>query len=223
VLGLPGLAVADNIAQISEVATQGNQYILTNPGSSTGQETFTASVQVEFSFNTAVYTGLPVNDLATLTMSASTSGHASSTYGIDVEGGFSGYFEIIDNVTGNDLLSATFGPGAGISGIDLGSGMTFYDSDTEAAPNDVTFQSDYLNFQNYSGTEVMTFSLSNLSSVLRIAADQFLASTTGSATATFSATPPPTVLPEPGTLVMAGAALLGLGFAFRKRRLRRAL
>ncbi len=228
VLGVPGLALASQLAVVSEINTQNNDYILTDPGISAadgGIETLTASSEVELSFNTALNSGLPSNIDATLTLTAQT-----TTSGILIGGpggeeyqpGFSGTFSIVSGLYG-DLLSGTFTT-ASITGGDGGSAMTFSVSDS-GVNNQVTFASQIINFSAYSGTEALSFALTNLTPALALdASDSFLASTTGAGVDTFSANPlPPVVTPEPRTLVLSGAALLGIGLALRKRKLLRVL
>lgn len=217
VLGLPSMALADQIAQVNEALGQGNAYILTDNGT---YETFTVTnLPVTFSFASGLNIGIPQNTSATLNLYASTSTTATGTSQLD-EGGFSGSFSIISSLYGN-LLSGSFGPIGDLSG--RGSGMTF--SDSTPPPSEVAFTSQYLDFVKYSGTLALSFALSNVTPALSInVADHFLASTTGSGVDTFSATPvPPVVAAEPETLVLSGVLLLGIARLLRKRKLQSAL
>jgi hypothetical protein len=229
VLGLPGLALADQIAQVNEQTGQGNAYILMNNYTLDGTEVLSVTnLPVYFSFSTFLDITIPnpvsQNESALLNLyvtSTTPGGGFSSTI---VQAGFSGTFSIIDNSggvnNGLNLLSGTFSASATISGIVDGNGMTFYDTDTSKLPNEVTFTSSFLNFAYYTGTEVASFSLSNLLNVLDLDTHNYLVSTTGAGTATFSATPtPPVITAEPETLLLSGAALLGIGLILRKRKL----
>ena len=221
-IGLPSLAMADQIAQVNEALGQGNAYILTDKFSVNGTETFTVTnLPVYFSFNSNLGTGVPQNVDAILNVSATstTVGSSSPDGSQDSQGGFVGSFSITSGVYGN-LLSGTFASAGYAQGADGGNGLTFTDTDTTKKPNEVVFTSQYLNFNYYVETEVMSFALSNLSSPLALDLNNFLVSNTGSGVDTFSATPlPPPTPAEPGTVLLSGAALLGIGLVLRKRRL----
>jgi hypothetical protein len=229
ILGLPGLALAEQIAQISEQIGQGNAYVLTDDYSVNGTEVFTVTnLPVYFSFSTDLDITIPnpvaQNESGLLNLSV-TSTTAGGGYLTQIgQGGFTGAFSIIDNSggvnNGMNLLSGTFSTSASIGGTVGGHGMTFSDTDTDLLQNEVTFTSSFLNFAYYTGTEVATFSLSNLQNVLALDTHNFLVSTTGAGTGTFSATPtPPVLTAEPETLLLSGAALLGIGLVLRKRKL----
>jgi hypothetical protein len=220
---VPGLAVAEQIVQISEVNTQANVFTITDNGTGTGgSETLTVtSAEIYFSYSTDLLTGIPQNELAYFSMTATTTTSATEDpYGDITAPGFSGSFSITDAASGQNLLSGTFASSGHISGTSGGDEMTFADSDTTQRPNEVTYTSAYLNFSGVT-TEAFSFSMSNVTPALALDAnDQFLEGTTAAGTATFSATPPPIVVAEPGTLVLAGGALLGIGLIVRRRRLR---
>jgi len=238
--GLSGLALADNIAQISSVA-QGNVYNLLNPDSPSGTLSFTGADQVDFAFDPTLGITVPGEQtsgetLATLTFTATTTTHASSVllYGTvyeDIQGGFTGSFLVTDNTGGGTLLSGNFGPNGVITGIDGGNGMTFQDSASGGSP-ELTFWSPYVNFSYYSGSLDLSLGFSNLAQPLAVV-DSFLGGTgtvpknsdtgtsnnSGTAVYTLSATPLPPVTAEPGTVLLSGAALLGIGLFLRKRKL----
>jgi hypothetical protein len=228
VLGLP-LALAENIVQVSEQAGQGNAYVLTDGYTNSGVETLTVSnLPVYFSFNTDLDVTVPnpvnQNESALLTLSVRSTEAGAALGGLVEQGGFSGSFTIIDNSggvnQGYNLLSGTFAGSASVSGISGGTEMTLSDTDTGTLPNEVQFTSAYLSFVHYSGTEAASFTLSNLSAALTLDLNDFLESNTGSGVDTFSATPqPPVTTAEPETLLLSGAALLGIGLFLRKRKL----
>jgi hypothetical protein len=216
VVGLPGLAVADELLTWGEVNSESNDFTLTNVGT---YETFTATSDISVNFNSVLTTGLPSTVSATLTLNASTATAATGSSTLD-EGGWSGSFTIIDTVAGADygtnLLSGTFGPIGDLSG--RGHSMTF--SDSTPPGSEVVFTSDYLNFNNYSGDLAFSWSMSNITPALQIVADGFLNSVTGAGSGNFSADPlPPVIAPEPSTLLPIGVALAGLGLVLRKRKL----
>jgi hypothetical protein len=229
VLGLPGLALADQIAQVNEQTGQGNAYILTNDYSLNGTEVFTVTnLPVSFSFSTflniAIPNPVPQSESGLLNMDVTSTTAGGSGFGSIGQSGFSGTFSIIDNSggvnNGLNLLSGTFNGNATISGAPGGNGMTFFDTDTSLLPNEVTFTSSFLNFTYFAGTEVASFGLSNLQTVLDLDSHNYLVSTTGAGVDTFSATPtPPVMTPEPETPLLSGAALLGIGLVLRKRKL----
>jgi len=222
-LFLPAVVLADNIGQINQVL-QGNDFILTD---NTTNETLTGTTQVYFTYAPGLVPLFGVNQqAATLTISAQT---FTATDGSDlIEGGWSGYFKIIDNYNNQNLLTGTFGTYNGDAPTGKGSlngdgyEMTFADSTSATSTTQVVFTSAYLNFMGSTQHQAFSFSLSNLSPVLSIETDNFLSSATAAGTGTFSATPGPTPMgPEPATLWLTAGALAGFGFLVRKRKLRR--
>jgi len=230
VLGLPSVALGDQIAQISEV-DQTNSYVLTDNYSVNGQEIFSVTnLAVKFSFdpNLPIVFPDPVlqNELALLNVYVTSTTPGGSGFGSIGQSGFSGTFSITDNSggvnQGNNLLSVTFGGNGSVSGIPDGNGMQFNDSDTGTLTNEVMFTSAYLNFSYYTETEVAQFTVSDLVNSFALDSHDFLVSNNGAGVGTFSATPtPPVVTAEPDTVVLvSGAALLGIGIVLRKRRFR---
>jgi hypothetical protein len=149
--------------------------------------------------------------------------------------GYAGTFSFTDAAGGLDpgalLLMGTFAvtgspatTGAQFSSSMGGSGGSFDASATAGNLNQLVLTSAFLNFSNQT-EEDSSFSLSSLNpnfAVGTITNDQaypgagpFLASGTG----TFSSNPGPSTVPEPGTVcLMAGAGLIGIGLARRRKR-----
>jgi hypothetical protein len=97
--------------------------------------------------------------------------------------------------------------------------MTFQSADSSYHLTAVTFTSDYLNFNYYTETLALSWSMSNLKPVLSIT-DDFLTSNNSAGSGNFSADPLPPVVAEPETLLLSGAALLSIGLFLRKQKLR---
>ena len=217
VVGLPGLALAAELATWAEISTEGNDFILTENASS---ESWTATTSITFNFSTLLDTGVPQGTDATLTLNASTTGDAYNNGGpggTDGESGFTGTFTIISS-WGTNLLSGNFSFGS-LSGTDGGNAMTFQSADSSYHLTAVTFTSDYLNFNYYTETLALSWSMSNLKPVLSIT-DDFLTSNNSAGSGNFSADPLPPVVAEPETLLLSGAALLSIGLFLRKQKLR---
>jgi hypothetical protein len=214
-MGLPGLAFADEILTWGEVNQEHNDFVLADNGTN---ETFSAVSDISVNVNSALDTVLPSILYATLTLNATTHNTATGSGTLD-EGGWSGTFSIIDDADGSNILSGSFGTQySDLSGH--GKSLTFQDSTPPAT--EVYFSSDYLDFNTYLGDLGFAWSMTNVTPIVSKAADGFLISLTAAGSGSFSATPlPPVVTPEPDTLVLlSGAALLGIGLALRKRRLR---
>jgi len=213
---LPGLACAIELATWAEIGAEGNDFILTDNHSS---ESWTATTGITFSFSSLLDTGVPQNTYATLTLNSLTTTAAYNNGGpggTDGESGFTGTFAIISS-WGTNLLSGSFSYGA-LSGTDGGKAMTFQSADSIYHLTADTFTSDYLNFNYYTETLAISWSMTSLAPALSVV-DSFLGSNTSAGSGNFSADPLPPVVAEPETLVLSGATLLGIGLVLRKRRL----
>ncbi|MGB7762187.1 MAG: hypothetical protein WBL61_20305 [Bryobacteraceae bacterium] len=227
-LGLPSLALADQLATWAEINAENNDFSLTDNGSS---ETFTGTSDITFIFSSALGITVPGQAVdgavdAIMTLSVTTTSNVGQLGSLDVQAGFHGSFTITDDVPGVDygdnLLSGTFASDAEISGTDGGYSMGFTDSDTKTLPpNEVVFSSAFVNFNYYTESDSVNFSFTNLIPALALdVSDKFLASNTSAGSGTFSATPlPPPFTAEPHTMVLIGAGLVGLGVVLRKRKL----
>ena len=235
VVFLPGLAMAEQIASFIE-QIQTNSFIVTDNVTS---ETVTASVEIEFSFSPDLGIAVPGNEYAILSLTATTTtGLTQADLPFVFDKGYYGSFSIIDNdyvgcpltctstpgpYFGDNLLSATFGTpttGAGLLTGQVG-GNGFGLADTDVANNSqITFSSDFLNFLDFSSSNQISFTTSNENPVLAVDSNtMFLTNTTAVGSGDFSANPVPPLTAEPGTVLLSGAALLGIGLFLRKRKL----
>jgi hypothetical protein len=212
-LAVAGTAGASQIAQFTEV-NQTNDFIFTNIG--TGVD-FDATSLINFTFAPGL--GTPFDGIArqaTLTLTSTSSTAGVDNGGNDTQGGFSGTFTIIDKLTGNNLLSGTFGPSGAVSGGNGGQTATFQDS--TPPKSEVVFTSFYLDFTPSTVQQAFAFSLSNLNPALTLDAKGFAQNAAGAGTGTFSAQPlPRSDSPEPATVTTIGMALIGLSIYLRKR------
>jgi PEP-CTERM motif len=202
--------------------------------------TVSASGAVEFAFSGI--SGLPFSgsQAATFSLTGTKStdkgncGTACATNDSYTQPGYSGTFSFTDTALGTNLLSGTFATKTGsplTTGAQVGStigghGGSFDASDDAGNLTQIVFTSKYLTFKNVT-SETASWSLSSLETALG-AGFAVGAVTTGTAypsgtfdaaaTGTFSTTPAPTsATPEPGTLVLIGGGLLGLGIARRRK------
>jgi hypothetical protein len=200
--------------------------------------TVSATGNVQFTFSGVA--GLPFSgaQAATLSLSATSTqigncGTACATNDSYTEPGYSGTFSFTDVALGTDLLSGTFSikPGsASTTGAQLGStigghGGSFDASDDSGNLTQISFASTYLSFANVT-TETASWSLSSLETALgagfavgTVTAGQAYPSGTygAAATGTFSTTPAPTATPEPASLSLIGAGLIGFGVLRRRK------
>jgi hypothetical protein len=181
--------------------------------------------------------GNPV--LANFTLNASSTSNGScGTAGCPngdsfTQQGFTGSFQYIvaaGPFLGMNLLSGTFNTsatpansGGTVSQSVGGTGGSYLASQTGSNPTAVVFSSDFLNFAGVS-LETGAWGLSALSpnfAVNGTGTGAALGTTfSGAQVATFSSEPPPTAgnaAPEPATMVLMGAALVGLGMIGKKR------
>lgn len=211
-LFLPGVALADQISQFLEQIGGPDFSIIDN----VTYQTFsgTSFVNVIFDqpgnwFGTQAQPG-------TLVWSGTSTTTPIGGGSYWTEGGFNGWFSILDGV-GNNLFSGTF---QGATLITIGQSAFFADT---GGPPTVTFTSRYLDFTpSVSFTLSLAMTLTGLDS--QNPTDHFLVFDQAAATGTFYATPPPNVItPEPAALLLSGGALLGMGFLLRKRKRRQVL
>jgi hypothetical protein len=149
------------------------------------------------------------------------------------EAGYSGTFSFTDAVAGSlfgtNFLSGTFAvtgspatTGAQFTS-NIGSGnASFTASSTAGNLNQLIFTSAYLNFSPTTTEEVASFSLSSLIPSFTVTTPinnqaypngTFAAAGSG----TFSSNPAPSSTPEPATLGLVGAALIGMGVIRRRK------
>ena len=234
-----GMARADEtFAQFNEVDSTVQQWSLSTSASDV--TSLVASGQVEFSFSGIL--GLPFSgpQVATFSLSASTSqpgdcGKVCGSGDSVSQFGYSGSFSFIDTAMPDgeqDLLSGVFAVTGSPSttgaqyGANIGSTSgTFTASATPGNLSQLTLTSDYLNFSDQT-EETAAFALSSLIPAFAVGPvttglegstafpDSSVDPFTSSGAGTFSSNPGPT--PEPATLFLLGGGLLGLGFMRRK-------
>lgn len=208
------VANAGQVAQFFE--TNGTQDF-SIAGDGTTNNTFNASSLITFTFSGTIPGGNPYpgTHQAVLTLTSSTTMTAALITGNISQGGYSGSFSIIDNATSNNLLSGTFSSDGVLSGLDGGDAATFVES---RPPDTVNFSSFYLDFSN-STSQTISLSLSNLVANLSRNANNYLNPATGAGSGTFSADPLPTAtVPEPATVALFGAGIIGLYMIRRHRK-----
>jgi hypothetical protein len=210
-----------------------NQWSVTesNGGSTV---TVAASGQIYFTFLTAGTPYGTVPQLATFSLSATstTPGNCGASCGAGdtySEQGYSGGFTSTDVADGTNLLSGIFSTvagseattGAQFSSSMGGSGGSFNASATAGNLNQLVLSSTYLSFTNQT-MENASFALSSLQPNFAVGtvtagkaypSGNFVASGTG----TFSSDPGPLVTPEPATLGLIGAGLVGLSLLRRRK------
>jgi hypothetical protein len=177
-------------------------------------------------------------ELATFTLNATSTslGNCASNCGAGdgfTQAGYSGTFSFTDDVAGalfgTNFLSGTFAvtgspatTGAQLTS-NLGSGnASFTASATAGNLTQLIMTSAYEAFSGSTTQEVASFSLSSLIPNFAITtpvADQAYpsGSFTAAGSGTFSSNPPPTVSPEPTTMILIGAGLLGMGLISRRK------
>jgi hypothetical protein len=174
---------------------------------------------------------VPITATLTITGDSSTTSGSVNTGSFLTQSGYqAGTFSIVGTGTYAGLgtiLSGTFGGNgannSGISGSAAGYSATFSSSDGVSNYSEVIFNSALWNFATSNGIESLSFSLSNLSAALSLTGGYIPGSTgltnsfTAAGSGTFSATLQSSPVPEPGTMGLLGAALVGLGLLGRKR------
>jgi hypothetical protein len=223
---LLGSAQATQIASFTEVNGT-NDFTLSNNGTS---NSFTASSLINVTLYNASYiaNGTTYQAILTVTGDSST---ASGTLGggtvtqNQFQNGVLSIMLTSGPFAGEYLLAAAFGNSAAlnsaISGQSNGSSATFSSSDNPGNYSEVVFVSGFWNIlgPSQNGISAFSFSLSNLSTQLSLdnGTPDLLNAFKAAGSGTFSASLAGTQVPEPGTLGLLGAAMVGLGLLGRKR------
>jgi hypothetical protein len=214
----PGTQNPVTFAQFLE-ATPGNDFVITDHGTSDTLTTLPGGVQVLFLYHNIANLSPALSGAlqATLTVTATSVTPAVVIGATLTETDWIGNFSFILDTPVNgqsNLLSGTFGVNANISGGNNSGASTFSDS-SAFGPNEVVFSSSFISFPGVL-EEDMSLAFSGMNPSFSRGLGNFLANSTAQATGSFDANPVPESVPEPGSVFPMGAGLLGVvGFASR--------
>jgi hypothetical protein len=209
-------------ANFTQVNLSATPWTFTNPLGAPADSNFSASTQVNFSFNNLLPGLSPLvigNQLATATLSLTgpITPVANNFGGFLQQRGINGTLTFIRNSDLSNLLTVMFSDAA-LSGFNNANGAAFVASEASAIGT-VTFSSDYLLFAGSSADD-MSISLTALVPVLQIGDNGQIRSFAATGGGQFSSDPGPTgPVPEPASLAMLGSGLLALGIAVRRPKL----
>jgi len=211
-------AAGVTFGQYTQVDGAVQQWTISDPP---GTTTVSASGTVDFTFSGVP--GSPIGpQVADFLLSVTSSTSGTTNVNAYSEAGFSGMFSFTDTslpIGYQNLLSGTFqlsGTGAQLNESIGGTGGGFGASDTGINLNELVMTSSYIDFTNQT-LQTSTFTLSSLDPSFTAGGTSdmpsggpYLAAGVG----TFSSAG---TVPEPGTFLLIGAGLAGLGLIRRKR------
>jgi hypothetical protein len=202
-LGILGAAKSADATVILSFGQNGNVNTITGTNNGAGVTTIAGSnIAVTI---TQIDAGVATPIAAFLTLSATSTGAASTDGSGQITQHYMGSFSIVNG--GTNYLSGTFTDF--VAG--QGTGLTL----SSATPDAVTFTSNVIAASELNLPRAIALGLANVSPAVSVVAGS-ISSFTSSISGTFSATP--TAVPEPISLLLMGAGLAAVGIRARRQK-----